>query len=71
MQRGEVIVVFYEKLEPLQRVLESYAAQPVQSINGLSPENRPRRIARAAASGSARSTMHLGSLRRSSSSPQL
>ena len=33
MQRGEVVVVFYEELEPLRRVLESYSAQPVQSIN--------------------------------------
>ena len=71
MQRGEVIVVFYEKLEPLQRVLENYAAQPVQSIGSVLPENRPRRIARAAASGGARSAMQFGSSRRSSSLPQL
>ncbi|HJT64837.1 MAG TPA: cyanophycin synthetase [Pyrinomonadaceae bacterium] len=71
MQRGEVIVVFYEKLEPLQRVLEHYAAQPVPSINRALPENRPRRIARAAASGSGRPATQFGRSRRSSSSVQL
>jgi cyanophycin synthetase len=35
MQHGEVVVVFYEKLEPLQRVLENYAAQPVQAISAF------------------------------------
>jgi tRNA A58 N-methylase Trm61 len=41
MEDGEVVVVFYEKLEPLRRVLEKYSAQPVHSINA---KNRPRRI---------------------------
>lgn len=40
MEHGEVVVVFYEKLEPLRQVLEKYAAQPVQSLN---PEVKPRR----------------------------
>jgi cyanophycin synthetase len=35
MEKGEVIVVFYEKLEVLQRVLEQYRAQPVESLNGV------------------------------------
>lgn len=69
MQRGEVIVVFYEKLEPLRRVLEDYRAQPVQSITGALTENRPRRIARAASS--ARPTIQLRPSRQSSSRPQL
>jgi len=69
MQRGEVIVVFYEKLEPLHRVLENYAAQPVHSIN-VTPENSLRRIARAA-NASVRPAMRIESSRRSSSQPQL
>lgn len=40
MEHGEVVVVFYEKLEPLRQVLETYAAQPVQSLNA---EIKPRR----------------------------
>jgi cyanophycin synthetase len=43
MQRGEVIIVFYEKLEPLRLVLEQYRAQPVQSLNALNQENKPAR----------------------------
>lgn len=44
MQHGEVVVVFYEKLEPLRQMLEAYAAQPVQSLNAVSDEIRPRRV---------------------------
>lgn len=40
MQHGEVVVVFYEKLEPLQRVLEKYSAQPVQSFTVLHAETK-------------------------------
>lgn len=32
MSKGEVIVLFYEKLQPIQKVLEEYAAQPVASL---------------------------------------
>jgi cyanophycin synthetase len=32
MVKGEVIVVFYEKLEPIQQALEEMAAQPVVSL---------------------------------------
>ena len=46
MQRGEVIVVFYEKLEPLRQVLEKYAAQPVQSLSAPNTEVKPRRVTR-------------------------
>jgi cyanophycin synthetase len=35
MKRGEVVVIFYEKLKSLQSVLEKYSAQPVQTFNGL------------------------------------
>jgi cyanophycin synthetase len=41
MQQGEVVVVFYEKLEPLRHVLEEYSAQPVQSISGLHVDSKP------------------------------
>jgi cyanophycin synthetase len=41
MQHGEVVVVFYEKLEPLRHVLEKYSAQPVQMIAGLQVESKP------------------------------
>ena len=47
MQHGEVIVVFYEKLEPLRRVVEVYSAQPVQSIAGEGGvEHEPDRVGR-------------------------
>lgn len=32
MTRGEVIVLFYEKLQPIQKALEEFAAQPVPSL---------------------------------------
>jgi hypothetical protein len=37
MEPGEVVIVFYEKLEPLQEILEEYSAQPVESLNGFKP----------------------------------
>lgn len=46
MEHGEVVVVFYEKLEPLRQVLESYAAQPVQSLNTVGGEIGSRRVTR-------------------------
>ena len=71
MQHGEVVVVFYEKLEPLRQVLEKYAAQPVQSLNALNEENRPRRVNRLARTAGQRPLLQLAQARRSSSSPQL
>ena len=32
MAKGEVIVVFYEKLKPIQDALEEFAAQPVVAL---------------------------------------
>jgi cyanophycin synthetase len=46
MQHGEVVVVFYEKLEPLRQVLEKYAAQPVQSLNAVNAEPKRARVPR-------------------------
>jgi cyanophycin synthetase len=43
MEHGEVVVVFYEKLEPLRQVLETYAAQPVSSLNAVNAEIKSRR----------------------------
>jgi cyanophycin synthetase len=42
MQHGEVVVVFYEKLEPVRQVLEEYSAQPVQAIGALQIDSKPR-----------------------------
>jgi cyanophycin synthetase len=35
LQSGDVIVMFYDKLEPLLRVLESFDARPATTIEGL------------------------------------
>jgi cyanophycin synthetase len=35
MVKGEVIVVFYEKLQPIQRLLEEFSAQPVPALPPL------------------------------------
>jgi len=44
MVKGEVIVVFYEKLQPIQEALDEFAAQPVVA---LPPVRKPApRIAR-------------------------
>ena len=71
MQHGEVVVVFYEKLERLQRVLEKYAAQPVQSIQGLHSEAKSRRISRLAQAGARRPMLQFAQARRSSPHPHL
>ncbi|HEU4765936.1 MAG TPA: cyanophycin synthetase, partial [Pyrinomonadaceae bacterium] len=47
MVKGEVIVLFYEKLQPIQSVLEEYAAQPVPSLPPMAvaepaPKVQPR-----------------------------
>lgn len=45
MQRGEVIVFFYEKLEPLRRILEEYRAQPITTLNSeAEPPRRTQRL---------------------------
>jgi cyanophycin synthetase len=35
MTKGEVIVLFYEKLQPIQKALDEFAAQPVPSLPAL------------------------------------
>jgi hypothetical protein len=37
MIKGEVIVLFYEKLPPIQKALQEMAAQPVMSLPPLPP----------------------------------
>lgn len=44
MVKGEVVVLFYEKLQPIQRALEELAAQPVVSLPPA-PVQVPRRVA--------------------------
>ncbi len=43
MIKGEVIVMFYEKLQPIQRVLEEFSAQPVAALPPL-PEQTPPKV---------------------------
>jgi len=43
MIKGEVIVLFYEKLPPIQKALQEMAAQPVMSLPPLPPAPRPER----------------------------
>jgi cyanophycin synthetase len=71
MQHGEVVVVFYEKLERLQQVLEKYAAQPVQSIHGPRGESKSRRVSRFAQANTRRSMLQFAQARRSSPHPHL
>jgi cyanophycin synthetase len=71
MQSGEVVVVFYEKLEPLRRVLENYAAQPVQSIDNLSNLNTRRRIGAVATVSGRRPLLQLAQARRPPTRPHL
>ena len=47
MLKGEVIVLFYEKLSPIQKALNEMAAQPVMSLPPMSP-TLPARSERAA-----------------------
>jgi cyanophycin synthetase len=70
MQHGEVVVVFYEKLEPLRQVLEEYAAQPVQSLNALNSETKSRRVRRFTSTGRP-VALPLAQPHRSTSPPQL
>jgi hypothetical protein len=35
LQGGDVVVMFYDKLEPLLRVLETFGARPATTIEGL------------------------------------
>ena len=41
MIKGEVIVLFYEKLKPIQRLLEEFAAQPVTVLPPMPPVTSP------------------------------
>jgi cyanophycin synthetase len=59
MQHGEVVVVFYEKLEPLRQVLEKYAAQPVQSLNAVNNEVKPRRVSLFTPANGRRTALHV------------
>ena len=43
MVKNEVIVVFYEKLQPIQNALQEFAAQPVVSLPPLVKERRSYR----------------------------
>ena len=43
MIKGEVIVLFYEKLPPIQKALQEMAAQPVMALPPLPPAPRPER----------------------------
>jgi cyanophycin synthetase len=45
MVKNEVIVLFYEKLQPVQRTLEELAAQPVVALPQM-PVPAPRRVTR-------------------------
>ena len=71
MEHGEVVVVFYEKLDPLRVVLEKYAAQPVQSLAAPNTESRPRKANRLAKAAGRRPLLQLAQARRSSPSPHL
>jgi len=44
MIKGEVIVLFYEKLQPIQNVLEEFAAQPVSSLPPLPGVQPPPKV---------------------------
>ena len=44
MVKGEVIVVFYEKLQPIQRALQELDAQPVMALPPLPVVARPKRV---------------------------
>lgn len=43
MIKGEVVVLFYEKLLPIQTALNEMAAQPVMSLPPLLPDPEPKR----------------------------
>ena len=43
MIKGEVVVLFYEKLSPIQKALDEMAAQPVMSLPPLPPTPEPKR----------------------------
>ncbi|HKR15055.1 MAG TPA: cyanophycin synthetase [Pyrinomonadaceae bacterium] len=44
MSKGEVIVLFYEKLLPIQKALEEFAAQPVPSLPPLPVAQAPAKV---------------------------
>src|SRR6185295_2949039 len=51
MVKNEVIVVFYEKLQPIQNALQEFAAQPVVSLPPPVKERRPYRRFRTSSIG--------------------
>jgi cyanophycin synthetase len=67
MQRGEVVVLFYDKLESLRQVLQTYSAQPVQSINSPGSDKQPPR----ARDNGHRPAVRLGQVRPSNAQPHL
>jgi cyanophycin synthetase len=44
MIKGEVIVLFYEKLKPIQRLLEEFAAQPVTVLPPMPSQEAPPKV---------------------------
>jgi len=44
MVKNEVIVLFYEKLQPVQRALEEFAAQPVVALPPMPAVAAPKRV---------------------------
>jgi cyanophycin synthetase len=38
LSAGDVVVMFYDKMEPLLRVLEEFGAEPVEAVEGLAPQ---------------------------------
>lgn len=44
MIKGEVIVLFYEKLRPIERLLKELAAQPVPALSPMAVEQAPPKV---------------------------
>lgn len=44
MIKGEVIVLFYEKLKPIQRLLQEFSAQPVPVLPPMPPVQAPPKV---------------------------
>jgi cyanophycin synthetase len=67
MQHGEVVVLFYDKLEPLRKVLQTYSAQPVQSLNSPVTDKKQPRVR----NNGRRPALELAQARRSSAHAHL
>jgi hypothetical protein len=44
MIKGEVIVLFYEKLRPIERLLKELSAQPVPALPPMAVEQAPPKV---------------------------